>query len=443
MDPVRPRSRDEFKVALICALPLEANSVLSLFDHHWDEDDGNPRIGKARGDPNSYSIGIMSGHRVVLAHPPGIGIIAAGTIAAFCKLSFTSIRLALVIGICGGAPVNNGIQIHLGDVIISTGIVSYDFGRRFSDRFEMKDTSSEVPGRPNLEIRGLLSKLATTRQTGRLRSAIYSILYQLHQGSDTALQYPGTSKDILFPANYRHKHHEPSKCAICAVCRAKSDPVCAAATVSDCHDLKCNTRKQLSRPRLTGSHQLFPSPNVHFGIFASGNSVIKSGEERDRLNEDKNAIGFEMESAGVWDIFPCIVIKGVCDYADSHKNKEWQQFASASAAACARVFLGYWNFDKEDIQGAPIELPALPWHPEVISRSNSFTQAPSEPPSGSIGSQTYLRGTNGYSIPRDDIDLEVISDDFSSYLGDDAIARPGQFNANRLKDIGPLDIQPW
>ncbi|KAI1036182.1 hypothetical protein LB504_011437 [Fusarium proliferatum] len=328
MIPSRPRSRDEFKVALICALPLEANSVLSLFDHHWDEDDGTPRIGKARGDPNSYSIGIMSGHHVVLAHPPGIGTIAAGTIAAFCKLSFTSIRLALVVGICGGAPMNNGIQIHLGDVIISTGIVSYDFGRRFSDRFEMKDKSSEVPGRPNLEIRGLLSKLATTRQTGRLRSAIYGILYQLHQGSDTALQYPGTSKDILFPASYRHKHHEPSKCAICAACQSKADPVCAAATVSDCHDLKCNTRKQLSRPRPTRSHQSFPPPDVHFGIFASG---------------------FEMESAGVWDIFPCIVIKGVCDYADSHKNKEWQQFASASAAACARVFLDYWNFDKEQV----------------------------------------------------------------------------------------------
>ncbi|KAF5250113.1 hypothetical protein FANTH_4666 [Fusarium anthophilum] len=142
MDPVRPRSRDEFQVALICALPLEANSVLSLFDHHWDEEDGIPRIGKARGDPNSYSLGIMSGHNVVLAHPPGIGIIAASTIAAFCKLSFTRIELALVIGICGGAPVNNGIPIHLGDVIISTWIVSYDFGRRYPDGFEIRDTLS-------------------------------------------------------------------------------------------------------------------------------------------------------------------------------------------------------------------------------------------------------------------------------------------------------------
>ncbi|CVL05906.1 uncharacterized protein FPRN_14212 [Fusarium proliferatum] len=324
MDPARPRSRDEFKVALICALPLEANSVLSLFDHHWDDDDGSPRIGKARGDPNSYSIGIMSGHHVVLAHPPGIGTIAAGTIAAFCKLSFTSIKLALVVGICGGAPMNKGIQIHLGDVIISTGIVSYDFGRRFSDRFEMKDTLSEVPGRPSLEIRALLAKLETTRQTERLRSATYYIL-----------------------------------------------------------------RK--------GSRQSFPSPNIHFGIFASGNSVIKSGKERDRLTKDKNAIGFEMEGAGVWDVFPCIVIKGVCDYADSHKNKKWQPFASDSAAACAKVFLGHWHSDKEDIQGAPNELPALPWHP-AIPRDSSNTQVPSEHPSGQLYDPTTDQSIQGYYI---------------------------------------------
>ncbi|KAF5529706.1 hypothetical protein FMEXI_14018 [Fusarium mexicanum] len=452
MDPTRPRSRDQFQIALICALPLEANSVLSLFDHHWDEDDGSPRIGKARADPNSYSLGSMGGHNVVLAHPPGIGTIAASTIAAFCKLSFTSIRLALVIGICGGVPVDNGIRIHLGDVIISTSIVPYDFGRRFPDGFEIKDTLREVPGRPNLEIRGLLSKLATTRQTERLRSAIRGILYQLHQGSNIALQYPGNSKDILFPANYRHKHHGQSRCAICAACRSKSDPVCAAAAVLNCDDLKCNTPKQVVRPRQPGSRQPFPTPNVHFGVFASGNSVIKSAEERDRLTKDQNAIGFEMESAGVWDVFPCIVIKGVCDYADSHKNKEWQQFASASAAACSRVLLGYWNSDKEqvaplcygklpanhngrDIQGAPNERSAFPWYPEVIPWNNSNTQVPFEPPPGPVGSQTNPKKANEYFIPRNGIALEVITENISQYLGNDATVRPGLYNIRSSEKI--------
>ncbi|KAI1013599.1 hypothetical protein LB504_013194 [Fusarium proliferatum] len=49
-----------------------------------------------------------------------------------------------------------------------------------------------------------------------------------------------------------------------------------------------------------------------------------------------------MEGAGVWDSFPCIVIKGACDYADSHKDKDWQRYAAATAAACAKAFLGFW-----------------------------------------------------------------------------------------------------
>ncbi len=46
-----------------------------------------------------------------------------------------------------------------------------------------------------------------------------------------------------------------------------------------------------------------------------------------------------MEGAGVWDKLPCIVIKGICDYADSHKSKVWQRFAAAIAAAVAKAIL--------------------------------------------------------------------------------------------------------
>jgi nucleoside phosphorylase len=37
--------------------------------------------------------------------------------------------------------------------------------------------------------------------------------------------------------------------------------------------------------------------------------------------------------------FPCLVIRGICDYADSHKNKKWQGYAAATAAACAKELL--------------------------------------------------------------------------------------------------------
>ena len=66
---------------------------------------------------------------------------------------------------------------------------------------------------------------------------------------------------------------------------------------------------------------------------------MKHGITRDRLAEQEDIICFEMEAAGLMDNFPCLVIRGICDYADSHKNKIWQQYAAAVAAAYAKALL--------------------------------------------------------------------------------------------------------
>ncbi|KAH1912671.1 hypothetical protein KXV48_001139, partial [Aspergillus fumigatus] len=44
-------------------------------------------------------------------------------------------------------------------------------------------------------------------------------------------------------------------------------------------------------------------------------------------------------AAGLMDILPCLSIRGICDYSDSHKSKEWQRYAAATAAAYARELL--------------------------------------------------------------------------------------------------------
>jgi nucleoside phosphorylase len=67
---------------------------------------------------------------------------------------------------------------------------------------------------------------------------------------------------------------------------------------------------------------------------------MKSGQHRDEIATQHNLIAFEMEASGIWDQLPCFVVKGVCDYADSHKNKYWQHYAAATAAACMKAILG-------------------------------------------------------------------------------------------------------
>jgi nucleoside phosphorylase len=66
---------------------------------------------------------------------------------------------------------------------------------------------------------------------------------------------------------------------------------------------------------------------------------MKDGRTRDQLAGELGILCFEMEAAGLVDTFPCLVIRGICDYADSHKNKQWQEYAAATAAGYAKELL--------------------------------------------------------------------------------------------------------
>ncbi|KAH7231073.1 hypothetical protein BKA59DRAFT_504568 [Fusarium tricinctum] len=314
--PARPKDRRGFEIAIICALSLEADAVEALFDHDWDDE--NPPFDKERGDPNAYSTGVIGRHNVVLAYMPGVGKVNAAVVASNCGKSFSGIKLALVVGVCGVVPFKlNEDEIVLGDVIISDGIIQYDFGRQLPDRFARKDTLLDSLGRPNQEIRGILAKLKSLRHRRQLSAKMEEHLDVLRQEPELRAEYPGSRKDILFEASYRHTEDQKS-----------------------CEQLGCNGG--LVSRSLLETAGVCPMPNVHVGLMASGDTVLKSGKDRDRIAAAEGVIAFEMEGAGVWDSFPCIVIKGACDYADSHKSKVWQRYAAATAAACVKAFLGFW-----------------------------------------------------------------------------------------------------
>lgn len=313
--PHRPTDRNGFEIAIICALTLEADAVEALFDSYWD-DEGVP-FDKAAGDPNAYSTGAIGRHNVVLAYMPGMGKVNAATVASNCRISFPNIRLGLVVGIAGVVPFGpDGEEITLGDVIISDGIIQYDFGRQLHDGFIRKDTLLDCFGRPNTEIRALLAKSKSLRGRRALFSNLTEHLQALLFDPQLAAKYPGTDQDILFDPTYRHVSDE-----------------------EPCDRSGCNG-KTISRQRLQTNHDV--SPAIHFGLVACGDMVMKSGQDRDLIAAREQVIAFEMESAGVWDVLPCVVIKGACDYADSHKNKKWQRYAAATAAACTKAFLRSW-----------------------------------------------------------------------------------------------------
>jgi nucleoside phosphorylase len=81
------------------------------------------------------------------------------------------------------------------------------------------------------------------------------------------------------------------------------------------------------------------NPLIHYGLIASANQLMKDALLREKLAEDNGVLCFEMEAAGLMNQFPCLVIRGICDYSDTHKNKEWQGYAAMAAAAYAKDIL--------------------------------------------------------------------------------------------------------
>ncbi|KAL2849694.1 hypothetical protein BJX68DRAFT_94769 [Aspergillus pseudodeflectus] len=398
--PPEPRGRRDFEIAIICALGLESDAVEILFDHHHRD------FGKAPGDPNSYRTGRVANHNVVLVYMPQMGKGPAAAVSAHLLSSFERIKLALIVGVCGGVPEGSHGDIFLGDVVISDKIANYDYGRRLPDGFMSKESAWT----PNFQVTSFLRRLRgwKGRQDLKKRTNHH---HGVLRAMDSTYHHPTSHGDRLFERSYRHKHHALQSCMAC-----NADQACKAAQDATCDELQCNLKHCImrSRPdlRITGTTQ-DPTTAIHFGCVASGDTIMKSGEDRDAIARQHAAIGFEMEGAGVCSSLQCIVVKGVCDYADSHKDKLWQPFAAGIAAACMKAILEEWIPNS----GCPTQ-EALP--------SEAF-QAPSCPPpinidtdllSGNRHVPTSCGGFSGREPPEQGKSRDVSEAEDDSWLSD-------------------------
>ncbi|KAL5333638.1 nucleoside phosphorylase domain-containing protein [Aspergillus crustosus] len=303
----------EFELAIICALPREFDAVIALLDERYNS------ISTARtyGDANYYQTGRTGVRNVVVVRLLDMGNAPAAGAAASLRSSFPNISLTLVIEICGGVPfptADNGLVLD--DVIISHQVVKHGVGRQYPDGFERRGPAKETLDRSNAAVISILAGLPTRDLRDRLRCLHVRYLRALQK--DPTWAYPGVDKDRLFRPSCEHN--------------AAADH----GSATDCDSVGC-AGTLVARKRLSNGTN--PPPWVHLGAIASGDAVMKSASHRDRLARDEDIIGFEMEGAGVCEILSSLTIKGVCDYADSHKHKDWQDYAAACGASCAMALL--------------------------------------------------------------------------------------------------------
>ncbi|BCS25461.1 uncharacterized protein APUU_50172A [Aspergillus puulaauensis] len=350
--PCRPAGRAGFEIAITCALTVEGNAIEALLDEEYETDGFS--YGKAYGDTNTYTTGKLANQNVVIVYMPDDGIANAAGAAASLRSSFGGIKMALIVGVCGGVPrTSGGGDIFLGDVIISSSVVQFDHGKQYPNRFLRTDTLGGL----SREIGSFAKKLSGDNAQRRIQDKTGEYTAAICGRADfRGSVCPGPDRDILYPPDYRHKHRR-HPCEVCQSCVEENDDVCEAALHSSCQSLGCDTEAQRRRSRIQSAHRSSASeddmamadiekartPRVYFGPIACSNQVMKSARHRDSIAEQLGVIAFEMESAGTWNYVPTVVIKSVADYADCHKSKDWQGYAAVVAAACTKAVLEEWR----------------------------------------------------------------------------------------------------
>ncbi|KAI7973447.1 hypothetical protein EIK77_002318 [Talaromyces pinophilus] len=283
---------DSYTVGWICALKPELDAALNALDqiHGW--------VFGHESDHNLYALGRIGEHCVAITclAMGKYGNNAAAMVATRMMSTFSNIKIGLNVGIGGGLPSEKD-DIRLGDVVVGKpnmqhgGILQYDMGKFITHGFQ---TTGFLPLPPER----LLAALNMMPSHGAVLPSPLSV------------QYPGEKYDRLFKSDYEHM--DGSTCE------------------------RCDEQKLVKR----GPGRRKYGPRVFYGTVASGNAVIKDPTTRDNLVRKHAALCFEMEAAGLVNSnFPCLAIRGISDYADSHKNDIWQKYAAAAAAQFAKDFL--------------------------------------------------------------------------------------------------------
>ncbi|RAH48827.1 5'-methylthioadenosine/S-adenosylhomocysteine nucleosidase family protein, partial [Aspergillus brunneoviolaceus CBS 621.78] len=286
-------SHDDYTIGWVCALALEAAAAKAMLDEI------HPTLETHPNDKNAYTLGAISGHNVVIACLPAgtYGTTSAATVASSMFFTFGSIQHLLMVGIGGGVPSESN-DVRLGDVVVSVptpgceGVIQYDYGKTIQEgHFERTGTLSK----PSISLLAAVTKLRADHYcSGNQIAALVAQMLANRPSMAQPFTRPEAEPDRLFRANYEH---DPSQ-RTCVNC--------------DANELILRSARKDTQPA------------VHYGLIASGNQVIKHAGTRDRLAAKLDILCFEMEAAGLMDNFPCLVIRGISDYADSHKNKQWQ-----------------------------------------------------------------------------------------------------------------------
>lgn len=342
-------SRGDYTVGWVCALAVELKAAKATLDRiHAVSLPADP----TKKDTNAYLLGSLNGHNVVVAYPASgeYGTTSVADVVTQLRASFHSLRFSLIVGVGGGVP-SAKEDIRLGDIVVGKStadrpaFVQYDLGGEGAED-HFKD------GRALNQPSPLLLTAAAKTETAHVFDESQLSLYvsEIVQKDSSTFAHPGSEQDVLFDPDYDHPTIEPAE--------------------DGCDH--CNPDKICNRPPREDQN-----PRVHYGPIASSNRLMRHGATRDKLAREQGIFCFDTEAAGLMAAAQCLVIRGICDYADSHSSKLWHAYAATAAAAYAKELLSFIPTISKPMSGAansyvvaaPILDALLLTRPEVDRRS--------------------------------------------------------------------------
>ncbi|KAK6223382.1 hypothetical protein LQW54_000500 [Pestalotiopsis sp. IQ-011] len=295
----------EYTVAWIAPLEIEAQAAMHMLDARHQG-----KFPVSRGDDYVYRAGEICGHKVVIATLPAgqeYGTGSAAALASQLKKFFPNLWFALLVGVAAGLPdlsQNPPRDIRLGDVLVglaegdSAGLIAYDLGKETEEGFQSL-RYGHVLATTEPIVRSAIGNIKMEAPNDALMFLPFFETMRDKEHAKGNFDDPGQQRDILYIDRVEDEDR----------------PI-----------------ERIARP---------PSKRtrVWYGPIGSGDKLLESAQKRKELRDRFGVIGLEMEAAGAVNRIPVGVIRGVCDYGDSHKNKEWQPYAAAMAAAYAKAVL--------------------------------------------------------------------------------------------------------
>lgn len=303
-------THQDYSVGWVCALKEELAAAQVMLDTE------HPELHIPPNDSNAYTLGSVNGHNIAIACLPegDLGNNPAAIVTTRMLSTFPSIKFWLMVGVGGGMPP----KVRLGDVVVSTpvydtpGLIQWDLGIAHPDKnFQRIGALNKPPE----ALRTAIKKLRAQHERRGHDTCFLSILEDVRSKEPIHFvsRYLPSDKnleDILFQADYKHVASAKKEMANNKdgneILENDDNDVEFGDEALNCR--YCDRTKTVKRKPRTCKM------DIHYGLIASGNAVIKTAAERDKINESLkgNVLCFEMEAAGISNSHPCLAIRGIC-----------------------------------------------------------------------------------------------------------------------------------